>query len=116
MATFNALNAYLALEREDRIRFLLHFGYRLTVVARYFYVPGTETLESPGAVRAVNEIQHQVFAQAIAHLGDDCRRYPDEVFIAIVMEDIPDHGELRNLVQQAFADAIYDTRRAVATA
>jgi hypothetical protein len=85
------------------------------VVGRYFYAPGTEELELPAAVRAVNEIQHQVFQQAIAVLAEDDRKYPDDVFVAIVAEDVPDHGRLRVLVRQAFADAIDDSRRVVAT-
>jgi hypothetical protein len=116
MAEFNPLEAYHNLDRDDRLKFLLNFGYRLTIVARYFYVPGTEELESPAAVRAVNEIQHQVFAQAIAVIAGDDRRYPDDVFVPIVTDDVPDHGNLRGLVRWAFEEAVHGLGRTVATA
>ena len=58
------------LSRDDQIRFLLAVSRELTIVARGYYVPQSDDLTEPGAVREVNEIQHRVAAHAAAFLDD----------------------------------------------
>ena len=99
------LAALQSLSVADQIRLLTRLTWELTIVARYYYVPGTEELSSPWAVRAVNELQHTISSQARALLEDDPHRYPDEVLITILIEGTPERDGLRDLVRQAFASA-----------
>jgi hypothetical protein len=107
MPESKALSAYQSLGREDQVRFLIRFGWELTIVARAYYEPGTENLTLPAAVRAVNELQHQVTQHALAVLEGNERRYPDDVLVTILTEEIPDHDGLLKWVRSAFSRA-YD--------
>jgi hypothetical protein len=102
MKTRNAVGTFIPLSREEKVRFLLRLAHELTLVARESYEPGTEALTHPARVRAVNEIQHRILAFLIALVEDDPRRYPDDVLLAIILEDNDRDPEFRNQVWGAF--------------
>lgn len=110
MADFDALSAYRSLSPEDQVRFLLRFGWWLTVEARSYYEAGTENLTVPEAVREVNELQHQVTQHALKVLARDDRRYPDDVLVAILTEDVLDRAGLAGRVRESFARAYEEIR------
>src|SRR5205823_1705204 len=92
--------------------FLARFAWELTVVARTYYVPQTLELTHPRAVREINESQHRITAHLLALLTKNPHRYPDEVLIAIVTDDVPETDGLNALVREAFAKAIRFTTAA----
>src|SRR5271154_5733446 len=76
---------YLALDRQEQILLLAKLANRLTIVAR-------DTYDLQGGVanavrlRAVNEAQHRILAQLLQVLTGDARRYPDDVFANILVD------------------------------
>src|SRR5262245_40353534 len=100
MKTVEPAGKFSRLTREEKIRFLLRLAHELTIVARESYEPGSEALAHPARVRSVNEIQHCILAFLIALTENDPRRYPDDVFVAILSEDRD--PEFRIQVQEAF--------------
>jgi len=76
---------YLALNRQQQVLMLAKLADRLTIVAR-------DTYDLQGGVadavrlRAVNEAQHRISAQLLRLLTDDARRYPDDVFANILVD------------------------------
>jgi hypothetical protein len=105
MGSFKPIEAFITLSPPEQARFLMRLAWELTIVARSYYVPGTEDLTDAAAVRAVNELQHKIASHALAILDDDPRRYPDDVLVQIVFDDVPDRPDLRSLVRTAFARA-----------
>ena len=76
---------YLALDRQGQILLLAKLANRLTIVAR-------DTYDLQGGVadevrlKAVNEAQHRILSQLLRLLTDDARRYPDDVFANILVD------------------------------
>jgi hypothetical protein len=76
---------YLALDHRQQILMLAKLANRLTIVAR-------DTYDLQGGVadaarlRVVNEAQHRILAQLLRLLTDDARRYPDDVFANILVD------------------------------
>jgi hypothetical protein len=102
---FYPLDAFRSLSPVDQVRFLLRLAFRLTVVARDYYIPQSELLEDPVSVREINELQHRVTAHAFLVLSGDTRRYPDEVLLDIILKDTRERNGLRERVHRAFAEA-----------
>jgi hypothetical protein len=110
MVKSSVLEAYTVLTPSERVRFLLRLAWRLTVVARNYYIPQSEELADPVAVRAINELQHRITAHALAVLEDNPKRYPDDVFLGIVLDDTSERNELRDRVRYAFAETHVEIR------
>ena len=47
---------FRGLNQAEQVRFLLAVAHELTIVARHYYVPQSDELTEPGAVRFVNEM------------------------------------------------------------
>lgn len=101
MKTLDPAQTFAQLSREDKVRFLSRLAWELTVVARDSYEPGTEQLLHPARVRAVNELQHSLLGYLVALTNDDTHRYPDDVLVAILLEEDRD-AQLRQQVAYAF--------------
>jgi hypothetical protein len=110
MPAFESSLAYQSLSPGEQVRFLLRFGWRLTVVARHYYVPQTEDLAVPAAVREINELQHRVLSHALSVLTGEQARYPDDVFVAIVIDNTSETNGLRSRVEAAFAETYLEFR------
>ena len=76
---------YLALDRKEQMLMLAKLADRLTLMAR-------DTYDLEGGVadnvrlRAFNEAQHRILAQLLGLLTADERRYPDDVFANILVD------------------------------
>src|SRR5262245_39494441 len=109
------LESFRSLTQPEQVRFLLLLAHELTIVARNYYVPQTEQLEDPVAVRRVNELQHQILGHALrVHEGSPAR-YPDETIAEILLLECPEDAGLRNLVHWAVSNAIRFVRSAEPT-
>jgi len=92
------------------VRFLLRFGWRLTLVARHYYGPQSDSLEVPAAVREINEIQHRVLAHALSVLMKEPPRFPDDIFVELVIDNTSEADGLRNRVETAFIETYREFR------
>lgn len=76
---------YAALNPAAQARCLARLACQLTIEARGTYIPQTEAIADPTRLRRMNELQHRITAQ-LSHVLGNAERYPDLVFIEIVME------------------------------
>jgi hypothetical protein len=74
----------------QQIHTLCLLSFYLTLNGRSFYLPGTSIEQASKALRTINEIQHSISSQLLPLLADDQKRYPDDVFINIVIEKSDD--------------------------
>jgi len=102
--------AYQSFSPGEQVRFLLRFGWRLTQVARHYYGPQPESIEVPAAVREINELQHHVLSHALSVQMNEQPRFPDDVFVAIVIDNTSEANGLRNRVESAFAETYREFR------
>jgi hypothetical protein len=73
-----------------RIRF--HFAHALTVLARDTSEGGREGLTDPSQLRCMNELQHRVLSCLMALMKHDANRYPNDVFVRLILERPEDWG------------------------
>jgi hypothetical protein len=86
MGPDNVIEAFANLQASDQIRFLVRLSWELTLVGRNFYVVGTDELTEPRALRTLNELQHQISQHVLKLLEEDEERYPDDVFVNIILD------------------------------
>jgi hypothetical protein len=98
--------AFRDLPPAAQVEALVRFAGELTLVGRDAYVPGTPEVAFPHRLRELNEIQHRVASHTLAILTGDARRYPDDVLLAIVLEN--QDPELRRQVAAALARCLFD--------
>jgi hypothetical protein len=110
MPTIEPSLAYRSLSPGEQVRFLLRFGWRLTLVARHYYGPHSDSLEIPAAVREINEIQHQVLSHALSVLMKEPPRFPDDIFVGIVIDNTSEANGLRSRVETAFIETYREFR------
>jgi hypothetical protein len=58
----------------------------LTLEGRSLYPPSISIEQAYKVLKTINEIQHSIVNQLIPLLTDNPRRYPDDVFINIIIE------------------------------
>jgi len=63
-----------------------------------------DDVRAPDRLRAINEIQHRVFSHLRTVLTEGERRYPDDVFVGILLDHEDDH--LRVQAVWCFEDAL----------
>ncbi len=83
-----------------RWKFLAMLSADLTVVAREGYEVGTEGIADAVWVRRVNEIHHRVAGHLVKLIYEDDERYPDDVFLNIVLGS--DDETLNSSIRNAF--------------
>jgi hypothetical protein len=96
-----AAQRFFDMSEKEKICFLSRLGWELTMVGRDAYAPQTEELTHPARLRAINEIQHRIFSHLYSMSSHDTQRYPDDVLVAILLEESPDRV-LKGQVQAAF--------------
>jgi hypothetical protein len=78
---------YVAMDTQAQRVFLVKLACQLTLVGRDTY-DTFGAVNDPVRLRAVNEAQHRVLSQLLKLLTGDERRYPDEVFANIVVDQL----------------------------
>lgn len=79
--------AYTSWNRTVQLRFVTELAAKATIHAREYYAAATEAAAVDG-LRATNELIHSLAFHAL-HLVDEtdaAKRYPDDVFVDIVVE------------------------------
>ncbi|MBA3239732.1 MAG: hypothetical protein H0T60_00710 [Acidobacteria bacterium] len=102
MTPDNAINIFASYSHAEKKEFLAQLMYELTLITRDSYEVGQDGLTNSRRVRRVNEVQHRVSAFLWALLRNDPQRFPDDVFIKIVLEHADDEMLGRQL-GEAFA-------------
>jgi hypothetical protein len=80
---------------DGRLRRLhFHFAHALRVLARDTYEVGRDGLTDPSRLRGMNELQHRVLSFLMALMKDDAHRYPNDMFVRLILER-PEDWELQ---------------------
>ena len=102
MTVEEAITVFSSYSVEEKEQFLAHLMYELTILARESYEVGRDGLTDPQRVRLLNEVQHRVSAFLWALLRNDSQRYPDDVFVRIIL-GFPDDSVLGRQLYESFA-------------
>src|ERR1043166_5414670 len=98
MTTDEAIAVFSSYSLGEKKEFLAQLMYELTIVMRgEAYDCDGDGLTDPRRARLINEVQHRVSAFLWALLRGDERRYPDDVFVRIILgwgDDESFHGLL----------------------
>lgn len=79
---------FAGLDDDGQAGALARLGKWLSLHGRSTYVPGTEDVEHPRALRRLHEAEHRIFDQLSAILDKRVDRYPSEVFAEILMDHV----------------------------
>ena len=77
--------------RPEKLRFLARLSWELTIAARTTYIPGSDQVESPSKLRALNEVQHRV-AECLYQMLDGSGE--EDMWIWGTLTDYPQIKEL----------------------
>lgn len=86
---------------QDQINFLIRLAHALTILARDTYEVGGKSLTNPFRLRLINEVQHRVMSFLMSLMKNDEKRYPEDVFLGIILEH-PEDLELQGQLQETF--------------
>ena len=88
---------YLAMSDPQKLVLLAWLSHQLTIRGRAFGLDLTGNQQMQ-AFKGLNELQHQI-SQHIAHLGEDSKRYAEDVLWEILHERAARHGLSAHLKQ-----------------
>ncbi len=77
---------YCTLTLLDQERLFANAGHWLTMAGRGTYVPGEDDVHDGPTLRKVNEGAHRIFDQLRLMLESSDQRYPDDVFVEILVD------------------------------
>ncbi len=101
MTLSQALDTFNHYSPQEKIDFLVQLAHTLTILARDTYEVGGEGLTQPSRLRRMNEVQHRVMGFLLALMKQEVKRYPDDVFLRLLLEH-PDDLPLQHQLQEAF--------------
>jgi hypothetical protein len=102
MTLSQAIDTFSNYSPQEQIDFLVHFAHTLTILARDTYEAGEEGLTQPARLRSMNEVQHRIMGFLLALMKQEGKRYPDNVFVRLLLEH-PDDVVLQQQLQEAFS-------------
>ncbi len=97
-------DAFEALNPKQHIRFLAILGHNLTVAARAHYAFQSPEVDNSKGLRAINELQHQLFNRLRALQKPGSFHFPDHLFVARMLQH--EDPDLRTACTWAFSDAL----------
>jgi hypothetical protein len=86
MTKSQLLQAYTVLDSTAKARFLAVLSNQLTVFMREQYDESLDCAVRTKRLMGANELQHHISSELRHHLDGDLDRYPDEVFLNILLE------------------------------
>jgi hypothetical protein len=94
----NQANAlYADLNDDQKVEFLARIAFDLTIDFRDVAYTESHTPENMKKLQGINELQHHLTSQLLAHHRRDGARYPDQVFVAVLIDKAKHHGLLLRL-------------------
>src|SRR5437773_2302527 len=81
-----AKTAFLAMLPDRKARVLSLLAHNLTICARAAYLPEVGDDLARKRLHALNEVLHAVTGQLMHMVSGDANRYPDDVFMDILLE------------------------------
>jgi hypothetical protein len=94
------VTTYSGLSEQAQATTLTRLLFHFTLLGRDTYVAGTDDVNDAAALRKCNEAQHRIASQLLHLLQSDARRYPDDVFAHIVIDQFESLGASPSLVRK----------------
>jgi len=111
MNSSQASSAYVALNDDEKVALLGRVSFDLTIAFRDLTAEASLTQEQIDKLRAINELQHVLLGQLLAHQGRKTARYPDADFFAMLVRMARSHALLQP-VQQSLIQQMQKTASA----
>jgi hypothetical protein len=86
MTTNEAKTAFLSMSPNRKMRVLSLLAHNLTICARSAYLPEVNDDLARKKLCGLNELLHVVTSQLMHMVSEDTKRYPDDVFMDILIE------------------------------
>lgn len=86
MTADEAKTALLSMSPNRKLRVLSLLAHNLTICARSAYLPEVNDDLARKKLRGLNELLHVVTGQLMHMVSEDAERYPDDVFMDILVE------------------------------
>jgi hypothetical protein len=86
MTNVDVKSTFLRMPPKSQMRTLSLLAHNLTVCARAAYAQDVNDALARKQHHAANELLHTITAQLMHLIADDANRYPDDVFIDILLE------------------------------
>lgn len=99
MTTHEIKPLFLGMSTGQKIRLLALLAHNLTVCARAVALPEVQDALARRKLLGLNELLHLITAQVMHLICDDEDRYPDDVFMTILLETAAMQRCERDLVQ-----------------
>ena len=96
MTKRECIERYAALDPSTKVRFLALASHSLTIALRGDY-DHTDTEFRVRLLQGANELQHHLSSELEHHHAEECKRYPDDVLIDILVEKAAYYGLLGDL-------------------
>jgi hypothetical protein len=77
---------FLGMSADRKCRLLSLVAHNLTICARAASLPEVQDAPARQKLLGLNELLHLVTGQVMHMVGDDQKRYPDDVFMDILLE------------------------------
>jgi hypothetical protein len=97
----HAIETFCKYSPQEKLDFLVQLAHALTILARDTYAVAEDGLTNPSRLRIINEIQHRVTGFLMALCKEDAKRYPDDVFVRILLEH-PEDLDLQRQLQETW--------------
>ena len=81
----DAASFFGGLSNAEQVRFLVRFGWELTILGRSTYEVGGEDLTDPPMLRAINEMQHRLLGHLRDLLAASHSRRSDEDLMGVLL-------------------------------
>jgi len=86
MTNNDAKTAFLSMSPNRKARVLSLLAHNLTIRARSAYLPELNDDSARKKLCGLNELLHVVTGQLMHMVSEDAKRYPDDVFMDILIE------------------------------
>ena len=106
MTAEEAIAVFSSYSPDERKEFVAQLMYELTLAAGDTYEVGDDGLADAERGRHVNRMEQRVSAFLWSLLRNDSRRYPDDVFVRIILgwdEDNPFSAQLKEIYERLAA-------------
>jgi hypothetical protein len=81
-----AASFFGSLSEAEQVRFLVRFGWELTILGRGTYEVGGEGLAEPAQLRIIHESEHRLLGHLRELLEGSPRRRPNDVVMGVLID------------------------------
>jgi hypothetical protein len=85
-------NKFEELDDQGKTGLLMRLALQVSIFARDTYAVGSPGVENPESLREFNELLHKILGQMNKYSSCSSERYPDDIFLSIMLEKCQEVG------------------------